>query len=66
MNNISEETTGDDVILVIDDDIGFQNYMSELLEFEGYRVYSALDGLEGIEKYKQVNPTDGGLDPGTR
>ncbi len=40
-------------ILVIEDDSNIQELISEFLSAEGYRVDTANDGLEGIQKFKQ-------------
>lgn len=43
-------------VLVIDDDTQFVYYISQLLEYEGYRVYKAFDGKGGIMEYIQRQP----------
>lgn len=43
-------------VLVIDDDIQFQKYLSELLELEGYEVFKAGDGEEGMIAYERHQP----------
>lgn len=56
------ETTSDvmhsvePVVLVVDDDVQFVNYLSKLLEYEGYRVCQAFNGDEGITGYIQHQP----------
>ncbi len=42
-------------ILVIEDDFNIQELIVEFLSSEGYKVDSANDGLEGIQKFKQEN-----------
>ncbi len=42
-------------ILVIEDDFNIQELIVEFLISEGYKVDSANDGLEGIQKFKQEN-----------
>lgn len=42
-------------ILVIEDDFNIQDLVVEFLRSEGYKVDSANDGLEGIQKFKQEN-----------
>lgn len=44
------------VILVIDDDLQFLNYLAVLLEYEGHRVCKAFDGELGIAAYIQHQP----------
>jgi DNA-binding response OmpR family regulator len=43
-------------ILVIDDDESLQDTITVMLEQEGYRVVSALDGKEGYEKALTLKP----------
>lgn len=42
-------------ILVIEDDFNIQELIVEFLSSEGYKVDSANDGLEGMQKFKQEN-----------
>lgn len=42
------------IILVVEDDTSIRELLMELLESEGYRVASAVNGLEGI-RYLQGN-----------
>jgi len=46
----------DNKILIIDDDAYIIRVLSHILEREGYDVYSAMNGEEGIEKAKDVQP----------
>ena len=46
----------DKKILVIDDDIDFVQPIRRLLEFNGYAVIEACDGIEGIEKACSEKP----------
>ncbi|HBY98768.1 MAG: response regulator [Ardenticatenaceae bacterium] len=46
----------DKSILVIEDDATLRNLLSEILEFEGYQVITARDGLDGLEKLKDNRP----------
>lgn len=40
-------------ILVIEDEIEIQRFLRSLLELEGYRVFKASEGGEGIKLYRQ-------------
>jgi DNA-binding response OmpR family regulator len=40
-------------ILIIEDDMDIQNFISRVLEFEGYQVLKAGDGRTGLEIVKQ-------------
>lgn len=40
-------------LLIIDDEISFVEVTKILLEMAGYTVYTAYDGLEGIDKFKE-------------
>ena len=42
-----------DSILVVDDEEGIRFVLSRLLEFEGYRVITASDGLEGVHRFHE-------------
>ena len=44
-------------ILVIDDDTQFRQMLCRMLHRQGYDVYEASNGKEGIERYRR-NPTD--------
>jgi two-component system alkaline phosphatase synthesis response regulator PhoP len=43
-------------ILVIDDEQGIRGALGQLLEYEGYEVISAADGVSGLEKALSDNP----------
>ena len=44
-------------ILIVDDEPALSALLCEALEMEGpYRVDSACNGLEGVEKYKELSP----------
>lgn len=43
-------------ILVIDDEFGISEALSSLLSDEGYRVFTAPNGQQGLEKLAEVNP----------
>jgi CheY-like chemotaxis protein len=43
-------------ILVIDDEFGIVDVLSELLEEEGYRVLTAANGQQGLERVAEVRP----------
>ncbi len=43
-------------ILVIDDEVGFINAITDCLELSGYDVIAAYDGLEGLEKVRHKKP----------
>lgn len=43
-------------ILIIDDEIGIQELLSDFLTLRGYEAITAGDGLEGLEKAMQVVP----------
>ena len=43
-------------ILVVDDELDMRTYLSTLLETSGYTPIVATDGLEGIQKAREVKP----------
>ena len=43
-------------ILVVDDEPDILRWLTLLFENNGYRVFTAQDGLEGMEKAKSENP----------
>lgn len=43
-------------ILVVEDEPGLVVMLRARLESEGYKVYSAFDGLEGIKQAKKLKP----------
>ena len=43
-------------ILVVDDDLGIRECMTQLLELEGYEVECAINGQDALEKYALYNP----------
>lgn len=49
-------------ILVVDDDPNILTYLSVLLEDNGYRVITAKDGKEGMQKAEKENPNAIALD----
>ena len=44
-------------ILVIDDDVEFMDVLCKVLRSRGYEVYSALNGKDGVNLYKET-PVD--------
>lgn len=46
-----------DSILIIDDEEDIINLLSYNLEKEGFKVYSAMNGVEGIEMAKKIHPS---------
>jgi CheY-like chemotaxis protein len=46
----------DEKILIIDDDPDLVEVIRLTLETEGYQVFSAAGGEEGLEKVKEINP----------
>lgn len=45
------------VALVVDDTPYIREDIREMLEEQGYEVYEAENGEEGVKKYKELNPT---------
>lgn len=43
-------------LLVVDDDKGIRTFVTHILEHEGYRVVSAKDGEEALEKLEVERP----------
>lgn len=43
-------------ILIIDDQPGIRQLLSEILKEEGYSIYNAINGMEGISKIEEVKP----------
>ena len=44
-------------VLVVEDDVDLVGIYKEILELHQYTVHTALNGEEGVEKFKQVNPS---------
>lgn len=44
------------VILLIEDNTDIRECASELLELEGYEVYAAPDGVQGVSLSRLINP----------
>lgn len=44
------------IVLVVDDTKYIREDLREILENQGYEVYEAKDGLEGVEMYKKIKP----------
>ncbi len=45
------------IVLVVEDDVDLVGIYKEILELHEYHVETALNGEEGVEKFKQVNPS---------
>jgi len=43
-------------ILIIDDQIDITIILSELLSYDGYNIYTAHNGFEGLEKFNSIKP----------
>lgn len=43
-------------VLVIDDQPGIRRLLTEVLTEEGYTVFTAINGIEGVNKAKEVQP----------
>ena len=46
-----------DAILVVEDDVDLIGIYKEILELHEYDVQTALNGKEGVEKFKQTKPS---------
>lgn len=44
------------LVLIVDDDDGIRLTLRDILEDEGYDVFEARDGVEGLEAVEQHNP----------
>ena len=51
------------LILIVEDDTSLRDLFQESLDGEGYSTCIAADGLEGLEKFDEVNPDLVLLDP---
>lgn len=45
------------IALVVDDTSYIREDIKEIFEEQGYEVYEAENGLEGVMKYKELNPS---------
>ncbi|MEM7111822.1 MAG: response regulator [Chloroflexota bacterium] len=43
-------------VLIVDDEQGTRELLRLMLEFAGYDIYEAVDGLDALEKVKLVQP----------
>jgi CheY-like chemotaxis protein len=44
-------------VLVVDDEVDIRTAMTEVLEEEGYEVYAAGDGQEGLDRLREKQPS---------
>ncbi|MBK0379618.1 response regulator [Mucilaginibacter segetis] len=44
------------IILLIEDNTNIRECASELLELEGYEIYAAPDGAQGVSLSRLINP----------
>ena len=42
-------------ILIIDDEKAIRKTLGEILSYEGYKIEEAVDGEEGLKKFKEKN-----------
>ena len=47
------------IVLIVDDDQGIRDALSELLEMEGYLVQVAPNGEEGLQRLRTMHPEPG-------
>ena len=45
------------IVLVVEDDTDLIGIYKEILELHKFNVHTALDGQEGVEKFKQLRPS---------
>ncbi|HEX4923683.1 MAG TPA: response regulator [Bdellovibrionales bacterium] len=43
-------------VLIVEDDKAVQEMMQDVLELQGFRVFIASDGAEGIERLREIAP----------
>lgn len=43
-------------ILIVEDDLAIRQMMSDVLELNGFRIFTASDGNEGIQKLEKIVP----------
>lgn len=56
LNSAGKSSDTESVILLVDDDPSIRNLLSQQLEHEGYRTETACDGIEAIEKVRELIP----------
>ncbi len=47
--------TGNETILLVDDEDSIRDFLSEILEEQGYKVIKASNGKKGLRKFKEIN-----------
>ncbi len=52
------DVTGSETILVAEDDEGVRGFMDNVLKMHGYKVITAYDGQDAVEKFRQFHPID--------
>lgn len=55
-HTIADRGQGRRAVLVVDDDVQFRGYLSELLDSHGFRVLQAANGKEGLEICRRYHP----------
>ncbi len=53
--DIGSLPTGNETILLVDDEDSIRDFLSEILEEHGYKVINASNGKEGLRKFKEIN-----------
>ncbi|MDP8202217.1 MAG: response regulator [Candidatus Tenebribacter burtonii] len=51
--NTGDLPTGNETILLVDDEESIRNFLSEILEEQGYKIIQAINGEEGVRKFKE-------------
>ena len=54
-NELQDLPTGNETILLVDDEDSIRDFLSEILEEQGYIVIKASNGKKGLRKFKEIN-----------
>ncbi|MDA3812643.1 MAG: response regulator [Candidatus Cloacimonetes bacterium] len=54
-NEPQDLPTGNETILLVDDEESIRDFLSEIIEEQGYKVIKASNGKKGLRKFKEIN-----------
>lgn len=54
---IKDKRVPENIILVVDDQVGIVSFLYEFFTQKGYTVFQATSGKEGVKIFKKVHPT---------